>query len=264
MGQGRRHRRAVHRAGAAGDRAVPRDGRRLCRAYRLKGEGQAVLVDRPQRRRGIAVGGPVRVIRRPTDIGQFRDGAVLVTEKTDPDWVPIMKQAAGDRHQPRRPHLPRRHRQPRAGPAGHRRHRRRHRSPRATARKSRSPAPRATQGFVYEGSCRSLRPSVDVRDSAGHAHQDHAQCGQPRRRPSAGGALPNDGVGLARMEFIICNLHQGPSDGAGALRPARGPGPPRRDRPADRAATPTRPSTSSTGWPQGVAMIAAALLSRSR
>lgn len=31
----------------------------------------------------------------PDDIDQFPDGAILVTERTDPDWVPIMRKAAG-------------------------------------------------------------------------------------------------------------------------------------------------------------------------
>lgn len=49
---------------------------------------------------GAAVGeaiatGSACVIRRAEDIGRFRDGAILVTEMTDPDWVPIMKRAAG-------------------------------------------------------------------------------------------------------------------------------------------------------------------------
>jgi pyruvate,water dikinase len=49
---------------------------------------------------GAAVGeaiaaGRVKVIHSPDDIASFPDGAVLVTEATDPDWVPIMKKAAG-------------------------------------------------------------------------------------------------------------------------------------------------------------------------
>ncbi|MGG5886363.1 phosphoenolpyruvate synthase [Falsiroseomonas sp. HC035] len=35
------------------------------------------------------------VIRSADDITRFRDGAILVTEATDPDWVPIMRRAAG-------------------------------------------------------------------------------------------------------------------------------------------------------------------------
>ena len=39
--------------------------------------------------------GRVRVIKSAEFIGQFQDGEVLVTDKTDPDWQPIMKKAAG-------------------------------------------------------------------------------------------------------------------------------------------------------------------------
>jgi pyruvate,water dikinase len=38
--------------------------------------------------------GPVRVIPHAQAIAQFREGEVLVTDKTDPDWEPIMKKAA--------------------------------------------------------------------------------------------------------------------------------------------------------------------------
>lgn len=49
--------------------------------------------------RGASVGskvatGPVRVITDVQDIDQFQDKEVLVTEITDPDWEPIMKKAA--------------------------------------------------------------------------------------------------------------------------------------------------------------------------
>ncbi len=40
------------------------------------------------------VAGRVCVIESPKDIDRFVDGSVLVTEITDPDWVPIMKRAA--------------------------------------------------------------------------------------------------------------------------------------------------------------------------
>ena len=39
--------------------------------------------------------GPVCRIDDASAIDRFRDGAVLVTASTDPDWVPIMKRAAG-------------------------------------------------------------------------------------------------------------------------------------------------------------------------
>ncbi|MFA5964370.1 MAG: phosphoenolpyruvate synthase [Sphingomonas sp.] len=49
---------------------------------------------------GSAVGqaiasGPVCRIRDARDIERFVDGAILVTEMTDPDWVPVMRRAAG-------------------------------------------------------------------------------------------------------------------------------------------------------------------------
>jgi pyruvate,water dikinase len=63
------------------------------KAYRLKARGKRLLT-------GSAIGeaiaaGAACVIRSAEDIGRFRDGAILVTEMTDPDWVPIMKRAAG-------------------------------------------------------------------------------------------------------------------------------------------------------------------------
>jgi pyruvate, water dikinase len=49
---------------------------------------------------GAAVGdaiaaGTACLIRSPDDIGHFIDGAILVTDNTDPDWVPVMRRAAG-------------------------------------------------------------------------------------------------------------------------------------------------------------------------
>jgi len=49
---------------------------------------------------GAAIGesiaaAPACVLHSAKDIDQFREGSILVTESTDPDWVPIMKKAAG-------------------------------------------------------------------------------------------------------------------------------------------------------------------------
>jgi pyruvate,water dikinase len=41
----------------------------------------------------IAVG-PVRVVHSPSELAQFRPGDVLVATMTDPDWEPILRQAA--------------------------------------------------------------------------------------------------------------------------------------------------------------------------
>jgi pyruvate,water dikinase len=61
--------------------------------YRLSEEGKKLLT-------GLAIGeaitsGKVCRIKSADDIDRFEAGSVLVTVMTDPDWVPIMKQAAG-------------------------------------------------------------------------------------------------------------------------------------------------------------------------
>ena len=62
-------------------------------SYRLREKGQVLL-------EGAAVGsaiasGPVCVVNTPGEVENFPEGAILVTERTDPDWVPIMRRAAG-------------------------------------------------------------------------------------------------------------------------------------------------------------------------
>lgn len=62
------------------------------KSYALKSKGALLL-------KGLAVGdaigaGKVCKLDTPEDIERFEPGAVLVTTMTDPDWVPIMKKAA--------------------------------------------------------------------------------------------------------------------------------------------------------------------------
>jgi pyruvate, water dikinase len=62
------------------------------RSYRIKSKGRRLLS-------GSSIGdavvaGRVCLIESPKDIGQFVNGAILVTRATDPDWVPIMRRAA--------------------------------------------------------------------------------------------------------------------------------------------------------------------------
>jgi len=64
----------------------------LLRSYRLKESGE-VLVEGRSVGSAIATG-PVRVIDSPKQLKDFNAGDVLVTDMTDPDWEPIMKQAA--------------------------------------------------------------------------------------------------------------------------------------------------------------------------
>ncbi|MDF2152859.1 phosphoenolpyruvate synthase [Vibrio sp. CAU 1672] len=62
--------------------------------YQLEKTSAAVLLE------GASVGGAVAIgetytVLSPDDIDAFPDGAILVTERTDPDWVPLMRKAAG-------------------------------------------------------------------------------------------------------------------------------------------------------------------------
>lgn len=60
--------------------------------YSLKKHGPVLVKGRSV---GEKIGqGPVRVIKSVQHLEEFRAGDVLVTDKTDPDWEPIMKKAA--------------------------------------------------------------------------------------------------------------------------------------------------------------------------
>lgn len=61
--------------------------------WRLDSAG-SVLVTGASVGQSIAAG-PVRLVRDAGDVAIFPDGAILVTERTDPDWVPLMRRAAG-------------------------------------------------------------------------------------------------------------------------------------------------------------------------
>jgi len=63
------------------------------KTFKLKEQGKRLLT-------GLSIGdaiavGKAQVIRDATEIDRFEDGAILVTEMTDPDWVPVMKRASG-------------------------------------------------------------------------------------------------------------------------------------------------------------------------
>jgi pyruvate,water dikinase len=64
----------------------------VMKTFELKEKGDLLVT-------GLAIGeaiaaGKALVIRSADEIGRFRDGSVLVTAMTDPDWVPVMKKAA--------------------------------------------------------------------------------------------------------------------------------------------------------------------------
>ncbi|NDC14333.1 MAG: phosphoenolpyruvate synthase, partial [Synechococcaceae bacterium WB9_2_170] len=68
--------------------------RNLLRSWQLDAHQQQPLVS------GQAIGsavshGRARVLASPSEIGKFERGDVLVTGRTDPDWEPILKRASG-------------------------------------------------------------------------------------------------------------------------------------------------------------------------
>ncbi len=65
----------------------------VLKTYALKQQGDVLLT-------GLAIGeaiaaGKAQVIKSASEIDRFEEGGILVTGMTDPDWVPIMKKAAG-------------------------------------------------------------------------------------------------------------------------------------------------------------------------
>ena len=166
-----------------------------------------------------------------------------------------MKTRRRDRHQPRRAHLPCRDRRARARRPGRGRHR-----PRHTAARDRPGGHRRLRRGRYRPGLRRPRAiEVEARPiQPDRAAEDphHDQPRQPRLafRTSF---IPNDGVGLARLEFIItstsrrtrwpCSIRTGSptqSDRAQILDLTK----------IIRAAA----TTSSTACPKGVGTIAAA------
>ena len=63
------------------------------KTYRLKEQGREIVA-------GLSIGeaiakGKVCRVQSPQDIDKVKDNSILVTEMTDPDWVPVMKRVAG-------------------------------------------------------------------------------------------------------------------------------------------------------------------------
>jgi pyruvate, water dikinase len=69
-----------------------RKDRDVLETYRLKERGRVLITGRSVGSK-IATG-PVRVIKNADHLREFQQGEILVTDKTDPDWEPIMKRAA--------------------------------------------------------------------------------------------------------------------------------------------------------------------------
>lgn len=172
--------------------------------YRLQERGTVLL-------KGKSVGekigaGPVRLIREVNELPQFRPGEVLVADMTDPDWEPTMKMAAAIVTN-------------RGGRTCH---------AAIVSREIGVPCIVGTEkatavlyagqpvtvscaegevGMVYDGALKFTRQTLDV----GNLSRPHTKVmlnvGNPDQAFSLS-FLPNDGVGLAREEFIISSAIQ--------------------------------------------------------
>lgn len=169
--------------------------------YLLKKRGEVLVSGRSVGSK-IATG-KVRVIQSVDRIGEFQEGEILVTDKTDPDWQPIMKKAAAIITN-------------RGGRTCH------------AAIVSRELGVPAIVGAEHATEILSDGEAVTVSCSEGETgfvyrgeldfeiiETDLAALEKPDTRvmmnianPEEAFAfsfIPNDGVGLARMEFIISN-----------------------------------------------------------
>jgi pyruvate,water dikinase len=171
------------------------------RLYRLIGQGEQLA-------QGLAVGegiavGTARVIRSAAQFDQFKPGEILITENTDPDWEPIMKRAAGivTERGGRTSHAAIVARElgiPAVVGTGN-----------ATARVESGASitlscAEGEQGRIYRGALEYEVDEVDRGQFARPRTQMMLNVGNPEQAFQTA-MLPNDGVGLARMEFIFAS-----------------------------------------------------------
>jgi len=173
----------------------------LLKTYAIGKKGDTLLT-------GLAIGdavvaGKVCLIEDPKDIGQFVDGSILVTATTDPDWVPIMKRAAAiiTDHGGRTSHAAIVSRElglpaiVGTGLATHVLH---------TGQDITVSCAEGDEGYIYAGIAEFSSQELDV----GTLPRTRTQVMLNLANPAAAfhwWRLPADGVGLARMEFVVSN-----------------------------------------------------------
>lgn len=171
------------------------------KSYRIRSKGRKLTS-------GLSVGdavvaGRVCVIDSPDQIERFVDGAILVTRTTDPDWVPVMKRAAAivTDHGGRTSHAAIVSRElgvpaiVGTGDGTHILH---------DEQEVTVSCAEGDEGFVYEGRADYGVEDLDL--SAIPATRTKIMLNLAN--PAAAfrwWRLPADGVGLARMEFVVSN-----------------------------------------------------------
>ncbi|MDP1751587.1 MAG: phosphoenolpyruvate synthase [Reyranella sp.] len=171
------------------------------RTYRIKSKGRKLAT-------GLSIGeavvtGRVCLIESAHDIDRFVDGAILVTHNTDPDWVPIMKRAAAivtDRGG-RTSHAAIVSRElglPAVVGTGNATHLL-HGEQEVTVS-----CAEGDQGFVYEGAADVETELLDLHDVPATKTKIMLNLANPAAA-FRWWRIPADGVGLARMEFVVSN-----------------------------------------------------------
>jgi pyruvate, water dikinase len=171
------------------------------RSYRIKSKGRRLVA-------GLSIGdavvsGRVCLIDSPRDIDRFVDGAILVTQTTDPDWVPIMKRAAAiiTDHGGRTSHAAIVSRElglPAVVGTGNATHIL-HDEQQVTVS-----CAEGDEGFVYEGTAEYETRELDIGDIPATRTKVMLNLANPAAA-FRWWRMPADGVGLARMEFVVNN-----------------------------------------------------------
>ena len=167
--------------------------------YALTGTGEAIVVGRAVGER-IATG-RVRAVRDPGELGQFRPGEVLVADVTTPDWEPVMKEASAivTNRGGRTCHaaiIARELGVPAVVGAGDAT------AKLATGEEVTVSCAEGDTGRIYRGAIPFTVERLEVADLPRPATSIMLNVGNPELAFKAS-FLPNDGVGLARMEFVI-------------------------------------------------------------
>jgi pyruvate,water dikinase len=179
-----------------------RNHQNFVETYKLTGERGALLAT------GIAVGekisqGRIHVLADPDHLSEFAAGDVLVTSITDPAWEPIMKRAAAivtDRGG-RTCHsaiISRELGLPCIVGTGN------GTQVLKTGKDVTVSCAEGSKGNIYDGKTDFIVERREVKDEKRPRTQVMMNVGDPDHA-FALAALPNDGVGLARLEFIINN-----------------------------------------------------------
>jgi len=178
-----------------------RKGEGTLKSYSVTQKGRRLLT-------GASIGGAVatgkvRALESPEDAGDFPEGAILVTGQTDPDWVPLMKKAGAivTDHGGRTSHAAIVSRElglPAVVGTGE-----------ATAtledgQEVTVSCAEGDEGFVYEGIAEVEETELDLTDVPDTETLVMLNLANPAAA-FRWWRLPADGVGLARMEFVIGN-----------------------------------------------------------